>query len=83
MDEKTRSEKDLQKLREILLYFQSQPFAESYAPQLAYSKNYLRDAEHYHAKRDYFSSFGCANYSYGILEGILLKETGKTFHELK
>ncbi|MFA5076952.1 MAG: DUF357 domain-containing protein [Candidatus Micrarchaeia archaeon] len=82
MDEKVRSEKDLQKLAEIIQYFKARPYSKNYLPQLAHAQNYLRDSEHYHLKGDHFSSFGCANYAYGILEGILLKEEGKTFHEL-
>lgn len=83
MDEKQRSEKDLEKLKAILSYFRAQSFAKNYSAQLDFSETYWKDAEHYHAKGDYFTSFGCANYAYGILEGILLKEKGKTFHEIE
>ncbi len=83
MDEKGRSEKDLEKLHAIIEYFKSRKFAEGYKSQMEYAHNYQKDAIHYHKKRDYFSSFGCANYAYGVLEGILLKERGKTFHEIE
>ncbi len=83
MDEKERSEKDLEKLKAIISYFRAQQFAKKYRAQLDFSETYWKDAEHYYEKDDYFASFGCANYAYGILEGILLKEKGKTFHELE
>ena len=82
MGEKERSEKDLQKLAEIIPYFRARPYSKNYPLQLECAQNYSRDARHYHEKGDYFSSFGCANYAYGILEGIVLKEDGKTFHEM-
>ncbi|MDD5337565.1 MAG: DUF357 domain-containing protein, partial [Candidatus ainarchaeum sp.] len=75
-------EKDLQKLTDLIRYFMGRPYSKNYPLQLQWAQNYSRDAVHYHEKGDYFSSFGCANYAYGILEGILLKEEGKTFHEL-
>lgn len=77
-----RTKKDLDKLHAIIAYFKSN-FAAKYPVQLEFTENYLKDAEHYYKKKDYFSSFGCANYAYGILEGVLLKETGKTFHEIE
>ena len=81
--EKERSQKDLEKLDGIISYFKSKRFSSGYCKQLEYAMNYSIDALHYHEKGDYFTSFGCANYAYGILEGVLLKETGKTFHELE
>ena len=42
-----------------------------------WAKNYLHDAKHYYEKGDYFSSFGCANYAYGIIDGILIHEGKK------
>ncbi len=83
MDEKERSRKDLEKLSKIMAYFRSQPFSGSYGRQLEYAENYRKDAAHYLEMGDFFSSFGCANYAYGILEGILLKEKGAAFHELE
>lgn len=83
MDEKIRSEKDLKKLHHIINYFKKHGFAEKYEKQFEYAINYLKDAEHYYKKGDYFSSFGCANYAYGILESILLKTKGKTFYEIE
>ncbi len=83
MDEKERSGKDLEKLEKIIKYFKSQPFAEKHKKQFEFAEHYWKDAKHYHQKGDHFTSFGCANYSYGILESIILKEKGKTFHEIE
>ena len=82
MDEKTRAKKDLEKLSSCLSKFKELGFSEKYPKLLEYSLNYFKDAEHYYKKEDYFTSFGCANYAYGILEGIFLKEKGKPFHDL-
>jgi uncharacterized protein len=82
MEEMERSEKDLEKLKEIISFFRGQKFSKSYREQLVFAETYWKDAEHYHEKGDYFTSFGCANYAYGILEGIIMLEKGKTFHEL-
>lgn len=83
MDEKKRVEKDLKKLAEIIEYFRLENLSNKYAIQVKCAKAYKEDAEYYYQKADYFSAFGCANYAYGILEGIISKEKGKTFHELK
>lgn len=83
MDEKKRVKKDLNKLCEIIKYFESRKFSKKYVSQYEYAKNYEKDAIYYYEKCDYFTSFGCANYAYGILEGILLMETGKAFHKIK
>lgn len=83
MGEKERSEKDLRKLSAIISYFKSARLGTKYPAHLEFAENYAKDARHYHARKDYFSSFGCANYAYGILEGIILRESGKAFHELE
>lgn len=83
MDEKQRAKKDLEKLSALLKYFASQPILKKYKKQTDFAKNYEKDAIHFYEKKDYFTSFGCANYAYGILEGIILKEKGKTFHEVE
>lgn len=83
MDEKARSEKDLEKLKALLTYFRTQPFSAKYTTQLDFAETYWKDAKYYYEKGDFFTAFGCANYAYGILEGILIIEKGKTFHELE
>lgn len=81
MDSKTRAEKDLKKLNELIEKFISLGLDKKYFKLFQHSLNYKKDAEHYYSKEDYFSSFGCSNYGYGILEGLLFLEKGKYFHE--
>lgn len=81
MDEKKRSDKDLEKLKEIMNRFREYKLDKKYSSLFEHCLNYKKDAEHYHSKKDYFSSFGCSNYAYGILEGLLFLEKGKLFHE--
>ncbi len=72
--EKERAKKDIQMLSKLLEYFENSGLAKKYKDSFEWAKNYFRDAEHYYKKGDYFSSFGCANYGYGILDGILINE---------
>ena len=81
MNDEERAQKDLEKLDELVKKFIFFELNKKYPRVYEHSLNYKKDAEHYYKKEDYFSSFGCANYAYGILEGILLKEKGKLFHE--
>ncbi len=83
MNTKERAKKDLEKLELCISKFKELEFHTKYSKLFEYSLNYFKDAEHYYKKEDYFSSFGCANYAYGILEGIFLKEKGKPFHDLE
>ncbi|MGB9719399.1 MAG: DUF357 domain-containing protein [Candidatus Anstonellales archaeon] len=73
-NEKERAKKDIQMLSKLLEYFKNSGLAAKYPRAFEWAKNYSKDAEHYYKKADYFSSFGCANYGYGILDGILINE---------
>lgn len=81
MDNKTRAEKDLKKLSSLIEMVLSLKLNKKYSSLFEHSLNYKKDAEHYYSHGDYFSSLGCANYAYGILEAILFTEKGKFFHE--
>ncbi|MEM2948325.1 MAG: DUF357 domain-containing protein [Candidatus Anstonellales archaeon] len=72
--EKERAKKDIEMLSKLVEYFEKSGLAEKYKSSFEWAKNYLADAKHYYEKKDYFSSFGCANYGYGILDGILINE---------
>ncbi|MBN2478119.1 DUF357 domain-containing protein [Candidatus Micrarchaeota archaeon] len=76
MKESERSEKDIKKLEKIIEKFRGYGLDSKYPAILEYALNYLEDAKHYHENEDYFTSFGCANYSYGIIEGIIFREKG-------
>ncbi|MEM3422724.1 MAG: DUF357 domain-containing protein [Candidatus Bilamarchaeaceae archaeon] len=77
MDFKERALKDVEKLKEILLLFENLGLNKKYADAYTWAKNYLHDAMHFYQKGDYFSSFGAANYAYGIIDGILITEKKK------
>lgn len=72
--EKERARKDIEMLSKLVEYFEKCGLAKKYKNSFEWAKNYLNDAKHYYKKNDYFSSFGCANYAYGILDGILINE---------
>ena len=82
MDFKERAKKDLDKLDELIEYFKSLELNKKYPELFEHSLNYKKDSEHYFSKEDYFSSFGCSNYAFGILESLLYKEKKKLFHEI-
>lgn len=74
---KERAEKDVKKLKEIIREFEILSLHKKYPDAYEWAKNYLKDAEHFLVKEDYFSSFGAANYAYGIIDGILIIEKKK------
>ena len=77
MDEMERALKDIKKLEAAIVKFEGLELVEKYARPYEWAKNYLNDAKHYYEKEDYFSSFGCANYAYGIIDAILIQEDKK------
>jgi len=77
MSEKERALKDIKKLEAAIEEFEKTGLAEKYREPYNWAKNYLYDAKHYFEKMDYFTSFGCANYAYGIMDGILIHEGRK------
>ncbi|MFA5049740.1 MAG: DUF357 domain-containing protein [Candidatus Micrarchaeia archaeon] len=82
MDFEKRAKKDIEKLENFIEYSRSLNFHKKYPKLFEHILNYKKDSEHYYFKKDYFSSLGCANYAYGILEGLLFNEKGKYFHEI-
>ena len=77
MEEQERAKKDLDKLIVIIKEFKGQKFGDKYAEVLDWAERYLTDATYYFNKKDYFTSFGAANYAYGIIDGILIFEKKK------
>jgi hypothetical protein len=77
MDEKERAEKDLRKLEGIISEFKELGLDKRFPSVLEWAENYLSDARHFFEKNDYFTSFGAANYAYGIIDGILIAEGRK------
>ncbi len=74
MNEKERALKDIEKLDAVVERFRKEGLSDKYLESYNWAKNYLHDAKHYFEMGDYFSSFGCANYAYGIIDGILIHE---------
>ena len=74
LSEKERAEKDLRMLESRLDYFIKLGLNKKYAESFEWAKRYYVDAKYYYSKKDYYTSFGCANYGYGILDGILIYE---------
>ncbi len=72
--QKERAEKDIIMLSKLLEYFMNSGLDKKYPDAFEWAKNYYADAGHYYKKKDYFSSFGCANYGYGILDCVLINE---------
>ena len=77
MEQKERAAKDVQKLKDIIAEFKQHGLDRKYAAAYEWATNYLHDSEHFLAKGDFFSSFGAANYAYGIIDGLLITEKKK------
>ena len=76
-DEKTRVEKDIQKLENLLREFEETGYSKKYHQQYEYAKNYLEDAKHFLSNKDYFTAFGAVNYAYGFIDAVLILEGKK------
>lgn len=74
MDIRERAEKDINKLKSIIKVFSELGLNNKYQESFKWAENYLADSQYYFSKADYFSSFGCANYAYGIIDGLLIAE---------
>ncbi len=77
MDERERAEKDIRKLEGIINEFKKLGLDRKFPSVLEWAENYFSDAKHFFEKKDYFTSFGAANYAYGIIDGILIAEGRK------
>ncbi len=77
MNERERALKDIKKLEDAIKEFEKSGLAKKYPEPYNWAKNYLHDAEYYFEKGNYFTSFGCANYAYGIIDGIIIHEGKK------
>ncbi len=77
METRERAQKDLDKLDRIIEIAQRLGLEDRYPSAFEYARNYGTDAKHFFEKKDYFSSFGAANYAYGYIDCILLLEGKK------
>ena len=71
MDEKTRIEKDISMFEKNIqeLKIKKPKMIKGKIVELA--SQYYTDSKYYYNKKDYFTSFGCINYSHGLLDSIL------------
>ncbi len=73
-----RALKDIQKLETALREFeQDSQLKTNYGSVLDWATNYFNDSKHFYEQKDYFTSFGAANYAYGMLDAILIAEKKK------
>lgn len=77
--ERSRAEKSISLLKENLE--KCKKLATNFSAQYALAEQYYRDAVHYFSKGDYFTSFGCSDYAYGLLDAILLVKENQYFPE--
>lgn len=54
---------------------------QNFRAQYTLAKQYFLDAKHYFLKGDYFTSFGCSDYAYGLLDAMLLAGESQRFPE--
>ncbi|MGV8176928.1 MAG: DUF357 domain-containing protein [Candidatus Bilamarchaeaceae archaeon] len=76
-DHGTRASKDIEKFKKLIKKFKEFGLDGKYPGIMEYCENYLVDSIYYFEKGDFFSSWGCANYGYGILDGVLMVEGRK------
>ena len=63
-----RAKKSIDKLHLRLNELSKIPSEYTYLYNLA--NQYYKDSIHYYEKKDYFTSFGCSDYAYGILDSL-------------
>ena len=74
LTEEERAKKDISLLKERLDTIVKLSLNKKYEKGYDIALRYYKDAIYYMEKRDYFTSFGCANYAYGILDCMLMSE---------
>jgi hypothetical protein len=67
-DQRERAQKSIDKLNVRLNELSSLSSQNTYLYNLAVQ--YYKDSIHYFEKEDYFTSFGCSDYAYGILDSL-------------
>ncbi|MBD3389888.1 DUF357 domain-containing protein [Candidatus Micrarchaeota archaeon] len=75
--QKSRAEKSLKKLYSRIDDSKSLGHHSRYPDVFNLAMQYAGDAAYYFKKEDYFSSFGCSDYAYGLLDALLILEGKK------
>ncbi len=72
-----RARKSLEKLEIRIAEVVSLGFAEKYPRIFELAQTYASDSRYYFEQGDIFSSFGCSDYAYGLLDALLILENKK------
>jgi hypothetical protein len=75
--EKERAQRSLQKLQKRMEDARQLGFHEKFSEVFNLASDYATDSGHYFKKGDYFSSFGCSDYAYGLIDALLIIEGKK------
>ncbi len=75
--EKERAQKSLEKLKKRIIEARELSFHKKYSEVFNLASDYTDDSKHYYEKGDYFSSFGCSDYAYGLIDALLIIEGKK------
>jgi len=78
-NEKQRARRSLHLLSKLLE--KCKDLKHNFAIQYDLASQYYSDAKYYYEKGDYFTSFGCSDYAYGLLDAILLVKEHQYFPE--
>lgn len=79
MDEMQRAARSIKELESYILKLKK--LSTKFKVQYSLAEHYLHDAKHYYEKGDYFTSFGCSDYAYGLLDSINLVNKHQVFPE--
>lgn len=72
-----RARKSLEKLEARLKDAESLGFSWKYPEIFQLASQYAKDSRHYLGKGDNFTSFGCSDYAYGLIDALLILEGKK------
>jgi len=74
---KERAQKSLEKLETRIADAKKLGFAGKYPKIFALAVQYTHDSRHYFEQNDSFTSFGCSDYAYGLIDALLILEGKK------
>lgn len=72
-----RAQNSLEKLQKRLKDARELGFHKKYSDVFNLASDYAGDSRHFFEKEDYFSSFGCSDYAYGLIDALLIIEGRK------
>ncbi len=79
LSEMARAKKSISQLKKHLK--KSKKLSANFKIQYELAEQYYSDAKHYFSKGDYFTSFGCSDYAYGLLDAIQFVKEHQYFPE--